>query len=263
MPRYKVTIAYDGTNFHGWQKQEPPGQEPLRTVQAIVEQAIEQVVRESVNLTGASRTDSGVHAKGQVGAFSTNREVPVHKLPAAISSRLPDDVHIVDAAEVPPDFSPISDCVAKGYRYRLAYSRGRDRRPPLFDRHYTTWTPYTLDVDRMHEAAQHLLGEHDFASLTRVNHGRESTVRRIDACSVTAIEDDRCIIDVSGNGFLYNMVRIIAGTLLEVGRGQLEPDDIPGILQARDRAKAGPTLPPEGLFLIWIQYPEREAQPEG
>ena len=256
MPRYKLTVAYEGTNYHGWQKQEPPDGEPLRTVQGVLEEAVRLVVRERVNVMGASRTDAGVHARGQVAAFTSTQTIPVKRLPAAISSRLPDDIQVVRATEVGPTFSPISDCEAKGYRYRLAYGARGCPRPPLFNRHITTWTPYALDLDRMQQAANHLVGEHDFASLTRKNHGRDSTVRTIHACTVTAVNRRRCRIDVSGNGFLYNMVRIIAGTLLEVGRGQVEPDAIPGIVAARDRMAAGPTLPPDGLFLMWIRYRE-------
>lgn len=254
MPHYKLTVAYDGTSFHGWQKQHPPGQAPLRTVQEVVEQAVRDVVREDVNVHGASRTDAGVHARGQVAAFQTTMDIEPDRMRRAINSRLPEDVQIWDTEIVPRDFKVITDVAAKGYRYRLAhdaYGRGQH---PLFDRHVTSWTQYRLDAERMNDAAAHLVGEHDFASLTRKHHGRESTVREIYECRVTAESDTRLHIDVSGSGFLYNMVRIIAGTLLEVGRGQIEPDAIPTILAARDRDAAGTTMPPEGLSLIWVRY---------
>ena len=278
MPRYKISIAYDGTDFHGWQRQhETPSHEddsdgarhddsaadddrmrrPLRTVQHVVEQAVREVVREPVTVLGASRTDAGVHARGQVAAFTTTRDIPVEKLPRAITSRLPSDVLVTKAEIVHEEFNPIRDAIAKGYRYRFVHSCATDRRP-LFERDFVTWTAYRLDPERMNEAARLLIGEHDFASFTRVAHGRESTVRTIYQCKVDASPRSRrrCQIEVVGNGFLYNMVRIIAGTLLEVGRGAIEPESMPAILAARDRATAGPTLPPSGLCLMWIRYPE-------
>ncbi len=264
MPRYKLTVAYDGTNFHGWQKQqsstvsdEPVAAEPtpeIRTVQGVLEQAIRETVREPVRILGASRTDARVHALGQVAAFTTTREIPVDRLPQAISSRLPEDVQVRAAEIVSESFSPISDCIAKGYRYRIAHDVLQRRQQPLFDRHFTFWTPYELDVVTMNDAARRLIGEHDFASFTRVAHGRDSTIRTVFNCQVEQQKAGHCYIDISGNGFLYNMVRIIAGTLVDVGRGQIEPERIAEILNANDRAAAGPTLPPEGLCLRWIKY---------
>ncbi len=260
MPRYRLTVAYDGTHFHGWQKQcGQDGEEDLRTAQGVLEQAVIAAVREPVTLVGASRTDAGVHAVGQVAAFTCERELPIERLCAAVNSRLPDDLQVRDGAIVNADFSPISDAIAKSYRYRIAWGRtGPGGVPrPLFGRYTTFWTPYRLDAVRMNEAARRLLGEHDFASFTRVNHNRESTVRTIHDCLVTADRRRRRLhIDVAGDGFLYNMIRIIAGTLLEIGRGRFEPDAMDGILAATDRAKAGPTLPPEGLCLMWIKYPD-------
>lgn len=158
---------------------------------------------------------------------------------------------------VPEAFGPITDAEAKGYRYQIAHGCRNDVPRPLFDRHFVFWTAYDLDPLRMHEAARHIVGEHDFTSFTRLHHGRESTVRTVFDCAVHATSEHRCEITISGNGFLYNMVRIIAGTLVEVGRGEIAPDDIPAIIAARDRTKAGPTLPPEGLCLMWIRYPDR------
>ena len=273
MPRYKLTVAYDGSDFHGWQKQqraddlengadvdlESPGTaipgsgEPVRTVQSVLEAAVREVVREPVIIVGASRTDSGVHARGQVAAFTSQAEIPVQKLPRAIRARLPDDVQVLKAELVDDQFDPIKHAIAKGYRYQLAYGCARRRRP-LFDRKFVTWTAYALDPGRMNAAARLLLGAHDFTSFTRLHHGRESTVRTIYECKVTATSKRRCRIDVAGNGFLYNMVRIIAGTLVEVGRGVLEPESALTILAAKDRRAAGPTLGPSGLCLMWIRY---------
>jgi tRNA pseudouridine38-40 synthase len=259
MPRHKLIVAYDGTAFHGWQKQQPPESEPLRTVQGVLEETISAVVREPVNVLGASRTDAGVHARGQVAAFNTSAQIPPERLAPAINSRLPDDVQVIDATIVSEAFDPIQDAQAKGYRYRLAHSTVSGGRVPLFDRHITAFTPYALDPARMNEAARRLIGEHDFASFTRLHHGRESTVRTVHDCQVNVINRHRLRIDVCGGGFLYNMVRIIAGTLLEVGRGRIEPEAIEEILAARDRSAAGPTMPPEGLCLMWVRY----APPEG
>jgi len=254
MRRFKLTVAYDGTAFHGWQKQHPPGETPLRTVQGVLEEVVRFVVREPVNLLGASRTDSGVHAKGQIASFMSATTIPIDRLPAALNARLPDDLQVTKAVLVPERFNPISDAVTKGYRYRIAHGGAIGVPRPLFDRRMITFAPSVLDARPMQQAAKHLVGEHDFASFTRMNHNRESTVRRIDACTVTASRPHRLRIDVSGNGFLHNMVRIIGGTLTEVGRGKLDPDDIPKIIAACDRTAAGPTLPPEGLCLMWIKY---------
>ncbi|MHC4413922.1 MAG: tRNA pseudouridine(38-40) synthase TruA [Planctomycetota bacterium] len=260
MPHYRLTVAYDGTNFHGWQKQSlngPDGERvELRTVQAVIEEAVENVVREPVNVVGASRTDAGVHALGQVAAFSCDKEFDPKRLVAALNARLPDDAQVRDAGVAGDDFSPISEAIAKGYRYRIAWGRGKpgDLPRPLFGRSTTFWTPYELDAVAMNEAARRLIGEHDFTSFTRKHHNRESTVRTIHDCRVTATGRRRLRLDVCGDGFLYNMVRIIAGTLVEVGRARIGPEAIADILAAADRAAAGPTLPPEGLCLMWVRY---------
>lgn len=308
MPRYKLTIAYDGTDFCGWQKQEPPagmdvaagkvlspdaadpGRMTLRTVQEVVERAVREVVREPVNLLGASRTDAGVHARGQVAAFTCSGEEegaatgwPLARgtpaLVRALNSRLPEDVLVAAAEPVAPTFDPISDCTSKGYSYALHISPHR----PLWDRRYVhhVWTP--LDLDRMNDAAARIVGEHDFAAFAAAGHGRLSTVRTVYECRVgeegeTARQRDsetgvgarapgrdfeprRLRIDVSGNGFLYNMVRIIAGTLVEVGRGKMTPEDVSAAIESKDRRNAGPTLPPHGLCLEWIRYDPRDGSP--
>ena len=224
-----------------------------------MEEAVRAVVREEVNLLGASRTDAGVHARGQVAAFTSWTSITPERLGPAINSRLPADVQVRAVARTHDDFNPISDAIAKGYRYRLAHGCTHEHQPPLFDRHTTAWTAYTLDVAAMNEAARRLVGEHDFASFTRVNHGRESTVRTIHDCQVHAISKRRLRIDVCGNGFLYNMVRIIAGTLLDVGRGRTTAEAIPELLAARDRSCTGPTMPPEGLSLMWIRHREPDS----
>ena len=189
-------------------------------------------------------------------AFTCIKDLEPPKLCAALNARLPADVQVRAADIVRQAFSPISEAVAKGYRYRIAFGRSRPSGAPrpLFGRFTNFWTPYDLDATRMNEAARRLIGEHDFASFTRKHHGRENTVRTLYDCQVNTRSGRRLRVDVAGNGFLYNMVRIIAGTLVEVGRGKLEPDSVGEILAATDRDKAGPTLPPEGLCLMWIKY---------
>lgn len=270
----------------------------MRTVQHLVEQAVRAIVRERVVLDGASRTDSGVHAKGQVAAFACSGEEllgeefgkahtgwPVsrgtERLVRAINARLPADVLVTNAEVVSDVFNPVTDCTSKAYSYTLHTGPIR----PLFDRNLVHSVYDALDVGAMQAAAKHLVGEHDFVSFAALHHGRATTVRTIFSCGVTqqtcgdgpqslgcsqgACEREegnkargieargevgRVRIDISGNGFLYNMVRIIAGTLVEVGRGRMKPDAIPEILAKKDRRAAGPTLPGRGLCLEWIRY---------
>lgn len=253
--RFKLIVCYDGHDFHGWQKQEPADREPLRTVQMELENAVRRAVRQPIHLTGASRTDAGVHAEGQVAAFTTTSAltIPIERLPMAINKHLADDAAVTEASIIPLDFDPIGDATRKAYRYTIHNQTIK----PVFDRHrvFHFWW-HDLDEQRMREAAQHLVGEHDFESFANTHHGRNSTVREIFECDVSRDGDhpNRIHIDTSGSGFLYHMVRIIAGTLIEVGRDKLQPDDVKRILDARDRAAAGPTAPPEGLCLKRIWY---------
>lgn len=279
-------IAYDGTDYHGWQRQpmdrahaaargvdydetNPP---QLPTVQGLVEDAVRDVLREpTIHLLGASRTDAGVHAQGQIAAFTTEPDEAVgvgwpaergtETLARALNARLPRDILVREAALVHDAFDPISDAVSKEYTYTIAHGPER----PLWQRRFAFHTWYALDAARMDEAARHLEGEHDFVSFAQINHGRATTVRTIHACRVEAPAADArsphfddpaplVRVRVSGSGFLYNMVRIIAGTLMEVGRGKIEPGDVPAMIAARDRAAAGPTLPPTGLRLEWIEH---------
>lgn len=292
MPRYKLTIAYDGTDFHGWQKQEllvPKGAQAedvlpgggssvryerigdvllLRTVQQVVERAVGEVVREPVRVMGASRTDSGVHARGQVAAFDTSdgeergRGWPVERgtepMVRAINSRLPGDVLVLGADITSETFDPVTACVAKGYSYTLHVSPTR----PLWDRRFVQHIWHALDVARMREVAEAFVGEHDFAAFAAAGHGRQTTVRRIFSCDVieSPVEspreswEKRVRIEISGNGFLWNMVRIIAGTLVEAGRGKITGENVRQALREGERRLAGPTLPPTGLCLEWVRY---------
>lgn len=277
MPRYRLTIAYDGTDFCGWQKQAPIAQRPvrpekliertpegllrLRTVQEIIERAVARIVREPVEVLGASRTDAGVHARGQVAAFTTAEGWPaergVEPLRRAINSELPEDVLVVSAAEAPAAFDPVGGATSKMYTYSLHVSRDR----PLFDRRFTHQVWVDLDVEAMARAAERFVGEHDFAAFAAAGHGRLTTIRRVLGCGVvetpaagSANGSRRVLIEVVGTGFLYNMVRIIAGTLVEVGRGRMMPEDVSAAIEGKDRRLAGPTLGPEGLCLEWVRY---------
>ncbi|MFG0258998.1 MAG: tRNA pseudouridine synthase A [Phycisphaerales bacterium JB041] len=345
MPTYRLTIAYDGTDYAGWQKQEPPdpwlraaeqaaanpGQPPrggvprearsmklepgleartpgriaLRTVQAVVERAVREVVREPVALKGASRTDAGVHARCQIGVFSCSgdggsdgaaavddddsREKggwPVSRgagrLLMAINSRLPDDVQVVRAEVVPYGFDPILDCVGKGYSYTLWVGMHR----PLWARRHVHHTWARLNLDAMQAAAAAFVGRHDFAGFAAAGHGRQSTVREVFDCTVREIEKPELWhgdgsrgvsggeiggngpvavadpgrllrMEISGSGFLYNMVRIIAGTLHDVGRGRIDGSRMAEIIASGDRTRGGPTLPAKGLCLEWVAYPDQ------
>jgi len=238
LKRIALGLHYEGTPWQGWQTQ------PHRqTVQDTLEAALEKFCQTPLPTTCAGRTDAGVHATGQVAAFTSDTRVPVEKLPLAINARLPADVRVRAAQLADVRFDPISDCVSKCYRYTIRHSdRGL----------WSTW--HRLDPDAMRAAAGALVGTHDFAAFAQVNHGRETTVRTVYGCTVTAPAPDRVVIEVAGNGFLYNMVRIIAGTLVEAGRGRMEPAAMADVIAARDRTAAGPTLPPQGLCLRWIWY---------
>jgi tRNA pseudouridine38-40 synthase len=254
MPRYRLLIAYDGTDFHGWQRQEPKDCEPLRTVQGVVETAVAELIGPRVDVVGASRTDSGVHAIGQVAAFTADVRVPIERLAAAITARLPRDVQILHAERTHDSFSPIGGARSKCYRYTIEHSSHPHHPRPLFDRNIVFATPHRLDAERMQRAAQSLVGTYDCASFAQIDHGRATTVRTVLDCTVRTPAPRRIEIEICATGFLYNMVRIIAGTLLEVGRGRIEPEAIPAIIAACDRKRAGPTLPPQGLCLRWIWY---------
>jgi len=261
MRRWKLTVAYDGTHFHGWQRQEVPGGEPLRTVQGVLESTINSTFSIDARVVGASRTDAGVHARAQVAAFDCNIEIDGERLARAISARLPDDVAVIAAEPVHAGFDPIGDCVSKGYRYTFRDACPNAHRAGVFERLWVAATPHAVDIARMQAAAGMLVGTHDFAGLAHSIEDRATTVRTIHGCSVRRMPGGEVAIDVSGTGFLHNMVRILAGTLLDVGRGHREPGHVRTILASRDRSLAGPTMPAQGLCLEWILYPKAGDQP--
>ncbi len=242
----KLTIEYDGTDFSGWQRQ--PGR---RTVQQHIEEAIEKVTGERVYLLASGRTDAGVHSEGQVANFRTVSTLTPRRFIGAINANLDFDVAVIDAQEVPWSFHAIRDAAAKLYRYRISTRRVR----PVIKRHFVHHTRAVFDADACRRAARHLVGTHDFNSFRaegRIVKNTVRTIRRIDFEQ----EPDGLAMWFEGDGFLYMMVRIIVGTLLEVARGALRPDDIPAILAARDRSAAGPTVPARGLCLVKVYYPD-------
>ncbi len=243
----RLLLAYDGSEFHGWQRQ--PG---LRTVQGALEQAVRRVVRHQVMVIGAGRTDAGVHAAGQVANFSTTCPIACRNLFRAIGGRLPKDVTLFDLRDVPRAFHATRAAVSKLYRYRIYNAPGRPVQRFRQRYSYHFWQP--LDTDRMRRAAHAFVGEKDFAAMASRGDERESTTRTVFRCEVYR-RFEEVQIDVEGRGFLYNQVRNMVGTLMEVGRGHWPTERVGEILEARDRRKAGPTAPARGLCLQWVRYP--------
>ncbi len=242
-----LLIAYDGTDFHGWQHQ--PG---LRTVQGVLTESMQRVVRHEVDLIGSGRTDAGVHAAGQVASFVTTCSLPVNRMRYAIGSRLPEDLAILASREVHPDFHATKAALSKLYRYRIHYAKTRPVANQTQRYTYHCWKD--LDLENMRLAARHFVGEKDFTAMAGAGGTRLSMVRRVIRCDVERHLDE-VRIDVEGTGFLYNQVRIMVGTLVSVGLGRWEPDHLVTILESRDRTNAGPTMPARGLSLQWVRYP--------
>lgn len=244
MRRIKLTVAYDGTDYCGWQIQ-PNG----ITIESVLNQALTRLTGEKVTVTGASRTDAGVHAQGNVAVFDTASTIPPERFVYAVNRLLPDDVVVVCSEEVPAGWHPRYQDSVKTYEYRII-----NRRMPDPVRRRDTWfVSYPLDADRMQQAARYLEGEHDFRSFCSVHTETKTTVRTIFSADVKR-DGDLVTLQIKGNGFLYNMVRIIAGTLADVGRGFYEPAAVREMLEAKDREKAGATAPPQGLILMGIEY---------
>lgn len=296
LQRYKLTVAYRGTRYHGWQQQaalpsykgereaafvppaehddtpapddyagddyaptelSAPGVGPapgapvdyIPTIQGELTRAVADVVGHPVDIVGSSRTDAGVHAKGQVCHFDTDKvQIPREGMRRAINHRLPSDILVRSIEPVPETFNAVTSTRTKRYQF-LIWSHP-DR--PLFfsDLAWHRW--HYLDVPKIVRAAAHFAGTHDFASFARPGHGRENTVRTVYGCDVS-YRSPKLIISVEGSGFLWNMVRIMVGTLVQVGLGRTQPEQIPEILAAKDRRAAGPTAPPHGLYLQWIR----------
>jgi len=260
----RLTLEYDGTDFYGWQVQPDK-----RTVQGEVERAIADVTREKIRIHGASRTDAGVHALGQVASFATSSKLETKDLKRALNAVLAEDVSVVGCDEAAPGFHARFDARGKHYRYRIL---NREERAPL-ERRTALHVRDTLDVAAMNEGAQAVLGEHDFRGFeteTSVRYkeleekGRSTenaSVRRVTAARVASVAPGILAVDVAGTGFLYNMVRTLVGTLLQVGRGKRPASDVSDIVQGRARALAGPTSPPQGLCLVRVFYGEEAVTP--
>ncbi|MDO4630166.1 MAG: tRNA pseudouridine(38-40) synthase TruA [Planctomycetia bacterium] len=276
MRNIRLTVAYDGTDFHGWQYQKG---NTIRTVQGVLVTAMEKLTGGTLEagtfqILGSSRTDTGVHALGQVASVWTESAIPIDSFARALNANLPGDAFVVKAEEVPLEFHPIQDTERKRYRYLIQDGPA----PELFLRRYA-WrmgklTATRLDAEKMAEGARYLLGTHDFSALENIGSPRTSSVRTILDVSVrrgTAEHRDReereslflplvgraedfIEIEVEADGFLYNMVRNIAGTLMEVGRGTHSPEWLGELVESRNRALAGPTAPPQGLYLLWIRF---------
>ena len=243
--RIKLVVAYDGTNYCGWQVQ-PNGE----TIEGVLNRELSSLLGGDIKVTGASRTDSGVHSLGNVAVFDTDTRIPPEKISYALNIRLPEDIVVQDSCEVAPDFHPRHCNSRKTYEYRIL-----NRRFVMPTRRLDTYFYHRpLDVERMQQAARYLEGTHDFKSFCSVNTVVEDTVRTIYTLQVIKDADDIITIRVQGSGFLYNMVRILAGTLIQVGIGAMEPEQMTEILEAKDRSASGPTAPAQGLTMMGIEF---------
>ena len=248
MRRIKLIVAYDGTEYSGWQIQpEAP------TIEMYLDKAIHELTGENVHVTGASRTDAGVHAYGNVAVFDTESTIPGDRFTFALNRFLPDSIVIQDSWEVSVDFHPRHCNTRKTYEYRILNTA-----VPLPQKRNFTWhVAGSIDIEKMKEAAAYIVGEHDFKSFCCVRTQAESTVRTIYSLEVLQ-EGSEIIIRIKGNGFLYNMVRIITGTLIQVGKGRFKREYVKQMLEAKDRTVSGQTAPPQGLTLVGIEYVDND-----
>jgi len=240
-----ITLEYDGTNYSGWQIQK----NTPHTIQQILQEALTVINKSPAEITGAGRTDAGVHALGQVANFNLDVSIPVERIPVAINSLLPRDIVCKNAQEVPEDFHARFDARGKKYRYRI-YNQ---LLPSAFLRNYAYHYKHKLDLSIMKKAAGYLVGTHDFKAFQASGSPITDTVRTIYRIEVIKKKPE-IWLEVSGNGFLYNMVRIIAGTLIEAARGNIRLEDLEKILLSRDRKQAGFTAPAHGLTLVEVYY---------
>lgn len=242
--RIRLTVAYDGTAYCGWQLQPQ-----VKTIEGELNRCLSELIGEEIQVIGASRTDTGVHAYGNIAVFDSCTGIPAEKIGYALNQRLPEDIRIQKSEQVAEDFHPRHCDSRKTYEYRI-YSA---EFPLPTVRLYSYFTYHKLKLEWMQQAADQLLGEHDFTSFCSAKTEKENKVRTLYEFSVKQ-DGPYIVIRVTGSGFLYNMVRILAGTLMKAGQGAIKPEEIPEILAAKDRQKAGPTLPPEGLTLVEIKY---------
>ena len=245
MRRIMLTVSYDGTSYNGWALQSSTP----NTVEGELNRAILSLTGEDVQVIGASRTDAGVHAYGNVAVFDTASTIPGDRFVFALNQKLPEDIRITESKEVSSEFHPRHCNTEKTYEYRICNTQIPDPTRRLYTCHFGM----PLDAEVMNEAVQYLVGEHDFTSFCNVESQALSHVRTIKDIHVTRTGDE-IVISITGNGFLYNMVRIIAGTIMQIGRGKGKPSDIKEMLEKKDRGAAGPTAPPEGLFLMKYEF---------
>ena len=245
MRNIKLTIEYDGKEFNGWQKQ------PKKlNIQGTIEKALQEITGEEIELNASGRTDAGVHAIGQVANFKTNSSIPIEKFPIAINTKLKKAIRIIDAEEEEERFHSRLSCKRKTYRYII----NNNEISSAIYRNLECHIPQKLDIDKMKCAIEFFKGEHDFKAFKASGTSSKSSVRTIYKAEIYEQNNNRLWIELTGNGFLYNMVRIIVGTLVEVGLGKIEPDAIPKIIQEGKRENAGKTLPPNGLYLLKVEY---------
>lgn len=244
MKKVKLVVAYDGTDFSGFQRQ--PGR---RTIQGVLEETLQRLTGEAVEVHGSGRTDAGVHALGQVCHFSTNHPIPPDKYAYILRNMLPKDLIVISSEEVSSDFHARKSAYWKTYRYQVTTALV----PNIFSRRFRTHWPEKVDLKKMKKAAEYLIGTHDFTSFCSPKTPIEDKVRTIYQWDIRS-DEEGYILEVTGNGFLYNMVRILVGTLVQVGKGRIQPSEIQEILKAKDRQAAGPTAPPEGLILLEVGY---------
>ena len=245
MKTFKLTIEYDGTNYHGWQTQAEDV-----TLQATIEKALGIMTRETIRIAGSGRTDAGVHAYAQVASFKTRANIPAHAFFAGLNSLLPDDIVIKACEPVSDDFHARFSARQKTYHYRI-YNHPT---PIAVGRHYAWHIRKQLNLAAMDQAAGHIIGTHDFKSFEGAGSPREHTVRTVTAASLTTTENGFLVFEITANGFLRYMVRNLAGTLVEVGLGKRTAENFRQILDAKNRDLAGPTAPPQGLFLMNVLY---------
>lgn len=249
MKRIRITVAYDGTDYCGWQIQSNGV-----TIEEVLNAKLKKLTGEEIHVIGASRTDSGVHALGNVAVFDTESSIPPERMAYALNQKLPSDIVVVRSEEVPAHWHPrYQERVRKTYEYHIHNACF----PNPLKRRYSTLVSFPLDVEKMRQGAAYLVGEHDFASFCSVRTKVKDTVRTVESIEIGK-EDADITIRVTGNGFLYNMVRIIAGTLIRVGRGFYAPERVREILEEKERTEAGVTAPPEGLVLVGIEYGSEE-----
>lgn len=245
MKRIKLTVAYDGTDYCGWQIQ-PNG----ITVEEVLNRNLSELTGEEITVIGASRTDSGVHAQGNVAVFDSDTTIPPERIAYAVNRKLPEDIVVIRSEEVPGDWHPRYQETEKTYEYHIL---NREMPDPV-RRRDTYFVSYPLDLEAMRRAAAYLKGEHDFRSFCNIHTDVQDTARTIYDLDIIR-SGDLVTVRIRGNGFLYNMVRIIVGTLVRVGRGFYSPGQVKEILEAKERTSAGVTAPPQGLVLVKIDYP--------